>query len=283
MKKNNKDISLLIILLVLILTLLLNDRIWKYEYSNWLTGKLSDIVGIVALPIFIAIVIPQTKEYITYVVGLLFLLWKLPIINTLIELFNSFNLFQISRTIDYNDLFVLLLIPIIHEFLINYQIERTRKYVLTRTNQFGRLIILSFAMLIFCSTSIDEPAYPKGDILIEESIIINGKTEHDIISKLKTSGLMIRIDSILYLQDHKTRKREYYQIEELILKNINQNDTLKNVNFYLIEFPKKTSIRIINCSVQNDWDLQNYKRLEKKTEKYKVILKDEFIRMIDGI
>lgn len=38
--------------LVAVVLLVLNDHIWKYQFSSWLTGKLSDFVGLGFFPLF---------------------------------------------------------------------------------------------------------------------------------------------------------------------------------------------------------------------------------------
>ncbi len=37
-----------------LVVLFLNDHIFKLEYSNWLTGKLSDLAGLLILPMIIS-------------------------------------------------------------------------------------------------------------------------------------------------------------------------------------------------------------------------------------
>ena len=35
-----------------LIALICNDFCWKYQYPNWFTGKLSDVAGLVVLPLF---------------------------------------------------------------------------------------------------------------------------------------------------------------------------------------------------------------------------------------
>jgi hypothetical protein len=83
--------------------LMINDFYLKSEFSNFLTGKISDFSGLLIFPMFIAALVPRFKKYISIIIGLGFIIWKLPIISPLIDLINTIFPFTINRVVDYSD------------------------------------------------------------------------------------------------------------------------------------------------------------------------------------
>jgi hypothetical protein len=89
-----------------------NGHYLKYEYTNWFTGKLSDMVGIIMLPLLITWLFPAVKERSIIISAALFAFWKSPFSQGAIDCYNQFAFIQTSRIVDYTDLFVLVLLPI---------------------------------------------------------------------------------------------------------------------------------------------------------------------------
>src|SRR6185436_13067763 len=83
--------------------LLLNDLYWKYEYHNWITGKLSDITGLFVLSVFLFAFFPKYRTVSCFSITIFFIWWKTPMSQSLIDSLN--NLFSISfaKTVDYSD------------------------------------------------------------------------------------------------------------------------------------------------------------------------------------
>ncbi|MFM8834327.1 MAG: hypothetical protein ACKOEV_11970, partial [Cytophagales bacterium] len=108
----NKYYLLNIVFLASLVTLLLNDHYLKYAFSNWLTGKLSDVVGIIVLPLLLAFIFPKQKKYSVWMSALLFAFWKSPFSQSLIDLYNQIAFIQTSRIVDFTDMYVLLLLPV---------------------------------------------------------------------------------------------------------------------------------------------------------------------------
>lgn len=99
-------------LLICLLVLLLNDFIFKQQFHNEITGKLSDVVGLMVFSIFWCFLFPRLKLQIHFFTAALFIFWKLPYSQPIIDGWNNLSLFSIGRTIDYTDLFALLVLPI---------------------------------------------------------------------------------------------------------------------------------------------------------------------------
>jgi hypothetical protein len=95
-----------------IFLLLLNDFYLKAVSPGLITGKLSDFAGLFALPFFISIFFQSKKQKIYVIVGLGFILWKLPITDNVIEFWNQHMFYSIQRVVDYTDYVALLILPL---------------------------------------------------------------------------------------------------------------------------------------------------------------------------
>ncbi len=283
MKNRHKDVLLILILSIGILCLLLNDRLWKYEYGNLLTGKLSDFIGLFTLPLFLSILFPKVKSKISLVVGVLFIIWKSPLSSPFIELWNSFQIIEFSRVIDKTDYIALLMIPLVHTLIIKYQLIRVRAFIIESIPKVILFPILFLSTIIFCSTSVSEPAYPKGDILIDEAYQLKNKTELQILNYFEKQNLRIKEDSIVYLRNNRTRFHKYYQIEQFVAITQNGLDTVNNLNFRIYENIDQSTLSIINLTVQSNWDLQNWETLKWKSKHYKELIEKQIIVKIDDI
>lgn len=91
--------------------LLINDFYLKYEFSNFLTGKLSDIAGLFLFPYFLSSIRIKWTKIIYFGTALLFTFWKSPFSQELINWIQTFGI-GFNRVIDYTDLFALIILPI---------------------------------------------------------------------------------------------------------------------------------------------------------------------------
>ncbi|MCJ8164487.1 hypothetical protein MKJ04_06485 [Pontibacter sp. E15-1] len=105
-----------------LVTLLLNDFYLKYSFSNELTGKLSDVAGLFIFPYFFSSVKPQYRKIIYWATAFAFIGWKSSFSQSLIDFGNSIGI-GFHRTIDYSDLFTLLILPLSYRYFtsISYQ------------------------------------------------------------------------------------------------------------------------------------------------------------------
>ncbi len=115
------------VFLVSLFTLLLNDFYLKQVFSNQLTGKLSDCTGLIVFPIFIAYLVPNSKRSISIITGILFIIWKTPLVSPLIEFTNQHSRFEIQRIIDYSDYWALFTLPLAHR-IVNQDFKITFRY-----------------------------------------------------------------------------------------------------------------------------------------------------------
>lgn len=99
--------------------LLMNDLLWKELYGNWFTGKLSDFAGLFVFSVFWAAVFPSFRKMVFPLTGILFILFKLPIAQPVLDLWNSMGFLSLGRTVDYSDFSALLILPFAYRFSIS--------------------------------------------------------------------------------------------------------------------------------------------------------------------
>ena len=119
-----------------------NDFVWKSQFHNALTGKLSDFAGIALWVLFWEAWLPQRFRAHLYITSALFFVWfKSP----LSEFFLQF--LHLGRVVDYTDLWALLvLLPL-------YYYNKNTSFVTWQPTVAGSV----FALFLFGATSIDNP------------------------------------------------------------------------------------------------------------------------------
>ena len=91
--------------------LLLNDFYLKYEFSNFLTGKLSDIAGLFLFPYFLSSLRIKWTKTIYIGTAALFVFWKSPFSQEVINLAQTIGI-GFNRVVDHTDLFALFILPL---------------------------------------------------------------------------------------------------------------------------------------------------------------------------
>lgn len=104
--------------------LALNDWVLKSSSTlggNWWTGKLSDVAGLFAFPLFWAAFLPaRWRRGIYGATAVGFLVWKSPFSGPALATWNGLGLWPVARVVDYSDLLALLaLVP-------SYRLARSR-------------------------------------------------------------------------------------------------------------------------------------------------------------
>lgn len=275
----NKYYLLNFVFLVCLLTLFLNDHYLKYELSNWLTGKLSDIVGIIILPLLIAFIFPNLKQHSAWISALLFAFWKSPFSQDLIEFYNQYSFIQTSRVVDFTDLYVLLLLPIPH-----FIIKRIDGLDFIKINKVNPLLILLPTILTLMATSPPPSHYytrTEGNLACYKCNITINYNQDEIVKKL--GKLNIVFDSIAPIDtialrrvpSLKNENAHVYRLNRLII----DKDTLRNLDFTMRTIKNgKTKIYFNGMQVPNDISTL---KLEIKLRKYyKSILFKELKNML---
>jgi hypothetical protein len=131
--------------LTALLLLLTNDLLLKNHFHNEITGKLSDFSGLLVFVVFFIALLPKNKKTVILASALLFILWKSPASEGFIQWWNGLSPLTIHRTVDFSDLFALLVLPIAW-----YISEREFKLV---PNRFAISVIGIITVFSFAATS----------------------------------------------------------------------------------------------------------------------------------
>lgn len=255
-------------LLISVVLLLLNDFYLKGVYGNFFTGKLSDFAGLFAFPFFFSVLFPEWKKgiYISTAIG--FILWKTPVVEPLIELWNQHVFYRIGRVEDYTDYIALCVLPLSYFYQPSVEKKmRQRHWSLSAVA--GGVIIFSFvasygggnwslkfydlnhspqevhqAYLLF-SKQYPEHALPEKWESIKETY--NKKTREEIEDWVKREAAAF--GKVLDSTKFSERVKEELESEEKMMSVY-----ADSVNFYFV-IQKEVPL-IYHCSVSHlkeDW------------------------------
>jgi hypothetical protein len=249
-----------------LLLLLFNDHYFKFAFSNWLTGKLSDVAGIILLPLLLLYVFPQLKKTVLPVSAMLFIFWKSPLSQGTIDWYNSFAILPTSRIVDYTDLIALFFLPI--PYFIITSINRLQWLTIRRLNP---AIILLPTLATLMATS-PPPAYyytrSNGNLTCYKCNCTIDYSQEEIVNKLKANNIVFdsitSVDSSVLKRVPKLKKENahFYKISTLII----DKDTLKNLDFTMRTLQNgKTKIYFNGMQVSDDISTP---ALEKKLWSY---------------
>lgn len=180
-----------IIFLASIFLLLTNDFYLKYEYHNYLTGKLSDFAGLFAFAYFFSCFFPKKAKSIYVLSGFLFVFWKSEFSQPIFDFAHSYGI-GINRTIDYWDLTALLILP------ISYKYWKTDVKENWRPKRIFKPIIIFTSCFAFVATSL-----PKHI----EDIPAKSEFKTDVASEFNN------VKSKLHIYERNSTYPTYYRIE----------------------------------------------------------------------
>ncbi len=135
--------------IISVLLLVLNDWYLKQTFSNAFTGKLSDFAGLFAFPFLLSALSPRRTVEMYIGTLLLFMVWKSPFVQPLIDAVNHIGL-PVHRTVDYSDYMAMVILPFSY-----YVFRRPVTYVL-------KPILLNF-IAIFSALAFMATAMPPGE------------------------------------------------------------------------------------------------------------------------
>lgn len=127
--------------------LLINDLYLKYEYHNYLTGKLSDFAGLFAFPYFFSCFFPKKIKPIYILSGILFVFWKSEFSQPMFDFAHSYGI-GIDRIVDYSDYMSLMILP------ISYAYWKTDFKENCYPNKILKPIIITICCFAFTATSV---------------------------------------------------------------------------------------------------------------------------------
>ena len=255
-----------IFFLLSIILLLLNDLYLKYEFHNALTGKLSDFAGLFAFPYFFSCFFPRKSFWIYVLTGLLFVFWKSHLSQSLIDFAQVYNLW-INRTIDYTDLFSLIMLPISY-FYWKSDVRKAVKY-----HMFIKTFVIGVCCYTFIATSMPQH--------YEEKKLYSGyKVEVDLELEMVKSKLHMYKDNIATFNYYSIEfpERNAYIFASINATTIGQQTTAITLDS-IFSFTVKGSGFIFGGGVdESDVNYMKNLSLEELEERFKrqikVVLKD---------
>ena len=170
----NKYLFNYIFLLGLFL-LILNDHVLKAAYGNWFTGKLSDVAGLLILPMFLKYLFSiSTKKSVLFTI-VFFVFWKSPLSQFFIDSFNTVGLYSMGRVVDYTDFIAFLILPFSIYVLDNIE-QFEIKLPTISIQKMATHSLLFVTILAFFATSKDVDIIPEDflfDCCTTEPIELN--------------------------------------------------------------------------------------------------------------
>lgn len=187
MRKQHPSLLLHPFFIACLLLLLLNDFILKATFHNWLTGKLSDVAGLAAFALFFTSTMPRHKGGVYIITALLFMWWKSPLAQPLIQLCHAAHI-PFTRVVDYSDYLALLVLPVAwlcKPVIINSLHKKLATYSAGAISVFA-----------FCATSLPYRFLPTSPTGIEGRRFVNTPiTLQQVAKKLDSMGIQYTIDS----------------------------------------------------------------------------------------
>lgn len=124
----------------------------KYEYHNFLTGKLSDFAGLFAFPFFFACFFPRRIKLIYWATAILFVIWNSSAIQPLLDAANALGI-PITRTVDFTDNIALSILPISYNYWNSLEVKKLRSFRLRKS------VVVGLSLFAFIATSM--PRYSE--------------------------------------------------------------------------------------------------------------------------
>ena len=241
MKKTPRDKHWILnyVFLGCLILLFLNDHYFKYVYTSWFTGKLSDAAGIVLLPLLLVFLIPGLRRYSIALSGVLFVFWKSPCSQGLINFYNAHSFLPTSRVVDATDLYVLLLLTIPH-----YIIEKIDKLRRLHIDRVPAAVVLLPAIAALVATSPPPAHYmmrSNGNLRCYKCSMTIRYDQDDIVARFNQAGIALKKvgpidDSPGWLA---AQQATAYRADELII----EKDTLRKLDITMRTVkPGKTEI-----------------------------------------
>jgi len=270
--QRNKDLIQNPIFIIGILMLFINDQILKFQFPGFLTGKLSDVLGIITFPLLLTFIFPKLKENSVYIAFIIFAFWKSGYSQPFIDFYNQYSLIQTSRIIDYSDLLVIIFLPI--------------PYYLIKNNSFGffkvewinsNLILIGSLFILIAESPPTNYYYSEnnGNLKFYNCNTTVRYSQPELVKKLSFHDIKfdtIRVMKVRHLADTTTIVKKYI-INQIVL----EKDTLKGLDFTMITKKKRTEIIFNGMNVPQDLNDEELKAKLKKYYKKLVIneLKDK--------
>lgn len=245
--------------------LLLNDLWWKWAYPSWITGKLSDFVGLFIFPLFVCHFVPQYRKWIFWSTAVLFAWWKSQLSTDAIHWLNE-NHIPLTRVADATDYWAYTAL------LASYLLHNNQSTDIPMLH--NRLAAIA-VLCLFCADSI--PMSMRTTPVAEHRCAVKltvPLTEETILKKLQASGVAIHRDAVqwgwYYYDTSVFNERNEVLRKDTIshfirLQNLRiGTDTFRNINLYLKPVAGKTDLRITGFDLATQQDNRKRRKEEKR-------------------
>ncbi|MFH6949540.1 hypothetical protein ACHRV6_13680 [Flavobacterium sp. FlaQc-51] len=215
------------VFLVSLLILLLNDLIFKTVFHNYLTGKLSDFVGLLVFPFFWSVLFPKRIKEIHIAVALFFVFWKSPFSETFVDFLGFY------RVVDFSDNMALISI------LVSFWLLKQESVIYKVQPIFLKLIFLLSCFSFVATSKPQEPEtfedgfsylYLNNETDKKITVLINFKFSENEIATYKKQQTKILIDNYKRFinQDEKEHRLLFKPSDSLqIVKEVNDEWLLR--------------------------------------------------------
>lgn len=239
--RRRSELLLNVVFLAALVLLIVNDHFWKASYSNVLTGKLSDLAGLVLLPLCLVYVFPRLQESAVLWSALFFFLWKTPLATPFIEYYNLVAPIPISRVVDYTDYLAFVILP-----LPWWMIKQPQQFEWSMLRL--KPVAWSWGLLLLTSMSFVATSPPRwyytvadapGNVRFYQGPYEVKKSPEEVLARLREEGIAfepyLKVDSTggifgSYARDSAFQALyQFYVIPQLIL----EEDTLNDIHFAL--------------------------------------------------
>jgi hypothetical protein len=268
---------------IALITLALNDHFLKAAFGNFITGKLSDVAGMVVLPLLLAYLFPRLKTNAVWMSMLLFTFWKLPLSQSSIDFINHYIPVSIGRVIDIGDFIAFIAIPLSYYIIKEHPLLNL--LILQRV-RFSPAWLVVPCIFILVATA-PSPAYvasryrpATGNITMvsKNAALTLHRSQDEILQSLDASNVIYHedltpIDTTSFMKIHGSnlRPERHFKINKLII----EGDTLRDIQFSLqYKKPSKTGIYLNSLTIERN--LTDIEAKEKLTGYYKKLLKQYF-------
>jgi hypothetical protein len=145
--------------------LIANDFYFKAQFGNWYTGKLSDFAGLLAFALFWSAVFPRHSRLIHIAIGVAFALWKLPLTDPILTLWNSSSPLDFARVTDLTDLMALVVLPLSYYHFRQLELRGDRVAISGQGGLLKTIAVCSISLFAFTATSYDTSVRYDDDAL----------------------------------------------------------------------------------------------------------------------
>ncbi len=244
MQNNSRQILTSPLFLLGLAILLLNDFILKNYFHNFLTGKLSDFAGLFIFPLFFTAFFPRRKFLIYISISLLFIFWKSPFSQGWIDIWNSLELLNIGRTIDYTDLLSLSVLPLSY-FYLNTKTEKQKTFSLSVTKRILTSFVVLLSVFAFTATTLVEDR--NISIVKEYNFKLNKNEIENILKQnVKISNLNIIREADFYPANTEFDPNGFYA--DFLLKEKICDSNLPEFHFHIQQGKEFTTIKALFAS-----------------------------------